>query len=128
MARVLPCHGDPIAPGVARIRPLTPCPPQQAEQADTARFPAAQMRRWIAARDETCRAPGCTAPARSCDVDHTRDHAEGGPTVHDNLGLLCRHHHRLKHEGGHRLDQPAPGEFRWTSPTGRSYEVPPEPP
>jgi len=90
MPRVLPCHGDPVAPGVMRIRPLTPYPPQQTDE--TARFPTARMRAWIAARDTTCRAPGCTAPARSCDVDHTHDHADGGPTAHDNLGLLCRHH------------------------------------
>ena len=124
--RVMPCHADPVAPGVVRIRPLTPHPPAQADPA--ARFPNAKMRDWIAARDTTCRAPGCTAPARSCDIDHTDDHATGGATRDDNLGLLCRHHHRLKHEGGHRLDQPKPGHFRWTSPNARTYDVPPDPP
>jgi hypothetical protein len=78
--------------------------------------------------DATCRAPGCTAPARSCDIDHTTDHTDGGPTRHDNLGLLCRHHHRLKHEGGFQLHQPEPGHFPWTSPGGRTYDAAPEPP
>jgi hypothetical protein len=97
----------------------TPCPPVQADE--TARFPSPPLRRWITARDTTCRAPGCTAPARSSDIDHTKDHAEGGRTRHDNLGLVCRHHHRLKHEGGFELDQPMPGTFVWTSPSGKSY-------
>lgn len=103
-----------------------PCPPVQDD--DTARFPSAPLRRWVIARDVTCRAPGCTAPARSCDTDHTIDHADGGRTRHDNLGLLCRHHHRLKHEGGFQLAQPEPGHFHWTSPNGRTYEALPEPP
>jgi len=103
-----------------------PCPPRQADE--TARFPNTPLRRWIAARDTTCRAPGCTTPARSCDVDHTIEHADGGPTRHDNLGELCRHHHRLKGEGGFKLEQPEPGHFRWTGPTGRTYDVHPDPP
>jgi len=109
-----------------RIANRGPCPPKQDD--DTARFPNARLRSWINARDATCRAPGCTAPARSCDTDHTVDHADGGRTRHDNLGLLCRHHHRLKHEGGFQLQQPRPGHFHWTSPTGRTYETLPEPP
>ncbi|MEV6968197.1 DUF222 domain-containing protein [Hamadaea sp. NPDC051192] len=111
-----------------RDRPANqrPRPPMQDDE--TTRFPNAALRKWVNARDVTCRAPGCTAPARSCDTDHTVDHAAGGRTRHDNLGLLCRHHHRLKHEGGFRVDQPEPGRFRWTSPNGRSYEVLPEPP
>jgi hypothetical protein len=75
------------------------------------------------ARDVTCRAPGCTAPARTADIDHTVDHADGGKTSHDNLGLQCRHHHRLKHEGGFRVEQPEPGTFVWISPTGKVYRT-----
>jgi len=104
----------------------TPCPPQPDD--DTVRFPGPKLRSWVNARDTTCRAPRCTAPARSCDVDHTIDHADGGTTRHDNLGILCRHHHRLKHEGGFHLEQPEPGHFRWTSPNGKIYDVPPDPP
>ncbi|NUT22302.1 MAG: DUF222 domain-containing protein [Hamadaea sp.] len=110
----------------ASVRGQQPSPPGQAD--DTARFPNNALRSWINARDVTCRAPGCTAPARSCDVDHTIDHADGGRTKHDNLGVLCRHHHRLKHEGGFQLVQPEPGRFHWTSPNGRTYEALPEPP
>jgi hypothetical protein len=33
----------------------------------------------------------------------------------------------MKYEGGWTLDQPKPGYFVWTTPTGRRYEVKPEP-
>ena len=125
-ARPAACRAEPVAPGVFALRMLDPCPPAQADPTD--RYPNAAMRRWVAARDSTCRAPGCTAPARTCDTDHTEDHATGGPTTDDNLGLLCRHHHRLKHKGGHLLHQITPGQFRWISPNRRTYEVDPDPP
>jgi hypothetical protein len=109
--------------GTTRVRP---CPPEQADV--FARYPQADLRRWIGARDETCRAPGCTAPARICDVDHTDDWAAGGRTSHENLGLLCRHHHRLKHEGGYTLIQRDPGRFTWISPSLKVYDVEADPP
>ena len=46
-----------------------------------ARFPHAGLRRHVQMRDRTCVAPGCQRPARKIDVDHTNDHARGGPTV-----------------------------------------------
>jgi hypothetical protein len=67
-------------------------------------------------------------PARVADIDHTLDHAFGGETTHDNLALLCRHHHRLKHEGGWTVTQPTPGTLVWTSPAGRRYVREPDPP
>jgi Domain of unknown function (DUF222) len=104
-----------------RIPRLRAEPPVEADP--TRRHPGAALTRWIIARDRTCRAPGCTTPARSCDIDHTIDHVAGGLTTHDNLGLLCRHHHRLKHEAGWTLTQPTPGRFEWRSPTGRIYRT-----
>jgi hypothetical protein len=129
--RVYDSDGTLAHHGITRARPirqpsLLPCPPHQADQ--TARFPSLALRRWITARDTTCRAPGCTASARSCDIDHTVDHADGGRTNHGNLGLLCRHHHRLKHEGGFDLTQPQPGTFVWTSPNGKASTTDPDPP
>ncbi|NUT35802.1 MAG: DUF222 domain-containing protein [Hamadaea sp.] len=122
--QVMPCHALPEAPGVLRIRPLPANPPPPRDP--TARYPSAPMRRWIAARDTTCRAPGCTHPARTCDIDHTHDHHDGGPTTDDNLGLLCRHHHRLKHETDHHVQQTEPGTFRWTTPHGKTHDVTPD--
>jgi hypothetical protein len=129
--RVYDTGGTLLHSGLTRIRPArqtvpAPRPPTQADE--TARFPSLALRRWITARDTTCRAPGCTASARSCDIDHTVDHANGGRTNHDNLGLLCRHHHRLKHEGGFDLTQPEPGTFVWTSPNAKAYTTDPDPP
>jgi hypothetical protein len=61
-------------------------------------LPGPGTRRFIAARDGTCRFPGCRAPARRCDTDHRIPHARGGPTCDCNLQALCGYHHRLKHE------------------------------
>jgi len=61
-----------------------------------------------------------------CDIDHTIDHAIGGPTSHHNLALLCRHHHRLKHEAGWHLTQPDPGTLIWTSPHGDTFTRTPD--
>jgi hypothetical protein len=93
----------------------------------TRRSPGTALRRWIQIRDRYCVMIGCRAPARGSDTDHTLDHARGGPTAEHNLGPGCRHDHRLKHEGGWRLDQPEPGLFRWTSRLGHTYQVRPPP-
>ena len=57
------------------------------------------MRRALIARDGGCRFPGCTNH-RFCDGHHIEHWQNGGETRLDNLVLLCRHHHRLVHEGG----------------------------
>ena len=81
----------------------------------------ADLRAWLAVRDETCRFPGCSVPARRCDVDHGQDFARGGRTDADNLAHLCRKHHVLKHETAWRLEHLADGVLSWTSPTGAVY-------
>ncbi|MGH3822380.1 MAG: DUF222 domain-containing protein, partial [Pseudonocardiaceae bacterium] len=77
------------------------------------RTPGAELRRYIQIRDRHCIMIGCRNPARGTDADHTVDDALGGTTTEDNLGPACRHDHRLKHDGGWRLDQLEPGHFRW---------------
>lgn len=57
----------------------------------------ADLKAALRLRDETCRFPGCARRARRCDVDHIADCALGGTTDHDNLMIVCRRHHRLKH-------------------------------
>jgi len=59
--------------------------------------PSAHLIRYLAARDERCRTPGCTQPAHHCDRDHTTPAASGGATAHHNLAHLCRRHHTVKH-------------------------------
>jgi hypothetical protein len=60
------------------------------------------LRRALRARDGGCVFPGCTN-RRRVDAHHVRHWARGGPTALSNLVELCRHHHRLVHEGGYQL-------------------------
>lgn len=92
--------------------------------------PTEPMRRYLRARDQHCRFPGCRMPVHRCESDHTIDWARGGPTRTDNLAYLCLTHHALKHPD-------IPAQFRWTarqlpdwslewtSPSGRTHLDPP---
>lgn len=84
--------------------------------------PSEAIKRFLRARDQRCRFPGCTAPASRCDIDHTRDAQWGGPTSTANLSHLCRGHHTLKHNTGWSVRQESPGVLVWRSPTGRMYQ------
>ena len=84
--------------------------------------PSAEIRRYLAARDERCRTPGCTRPAHRCDHDHTAAAADGGPTAPDNLAHLCRRHHTVKHHTAWQVRHLGHGTLQWTSPAGRHYE------
>lgn len=87
--------------------------------------PDAATDRFVRQRDRTCQFPGCNQPAEFADVDHRVAFAEGGRTTTDNLHCLCRHHHRLKHEGGWVVTPNPDGTTTWSSPTGRCYHTPP---
>lgn len=89
--------------------------------------PGAALARYLGARDERCRFPGCRQSVWRCDIDHTVDHAHGGATSHHNLAHLCRRHHVLKHNTAWTVQQTAPGTLVWTSPTGRKHTDRPEP-
>ncbi|WP_433586560.1 DUF222 domain-containing protein [Microbacterium hydrocarbonoxydans] len=89
--------------------------------------PTAELKRWLLARDQQCRFPGCGYKARDCDIDHTRDAATGGPTDLQNLGPLCRRHHVTKHQTPWTVEQLDSRTFAWTSPTGRTYLDKPPP-
>ncbi|GAA2849758.1 hypothetical protein GCM10010472_03500 [Pseudonocardia halophobica] len=91
-----------------------------------ARFPHTGLRRHVEFRDRHCTFVGCLTPARTADLDHTRDHCRGGPTTAADLGPACRHDHGLKHRGW-TLTQPEPGIFVWRSPLGRVYRTRAEP-
>jgi surface antigen len=86
--------------------------------ADTYR-PNEQLKRLVWARDGRCQFPNCNQPPRRCDLDHTLDWQFGGRTRPENLACLCRGHHTLKHHGGWKVRQTAPGVLEWTSPLGR---------
>ena len=91
------------------------------------RHPRAELDRHVRSRDRRCRFPGCTRQAIAADLDHTRDWADGGLSLADNLGALCRYHHRLKHDpdAGWTLTQPTRGHFVWVSPQGARHTVDP---
>ncbi|CUU53682.1 protein of unknown function (DUF222) [Parafrankia irregularis] len=89
------------------------------------RYPSPAQVRHVRARNPCCMFPRCSRRAWRCDLDHTKPYAGGGKTLVENLGPLCRRHHRVRHHGRWRVTQPRPGVFRWTSPTGRRYEVRP---
>ncbi|HKU10884.1 MAG TPA: DUF222 domain-containing protein [Sinomonas sp.] len=67
--------------------------------------PPLAIRRFLGARDRTCRFPGCDKPAQSGEVDHTVPWQHGGATDTANLAVLCREHHRLKSLGHWKLKQ-----------------------
>lgn len=79
--------------------------------------PPAGLDRHVRNRDVACRFPGCSVPARECDLDHLIPFPLG-PTSADNLHSLCRRHHQLKHDDGWRVEPLPDHGLRWTSPLG----------
>ncbi|KHL02262.1 hypothetical protein LK10_13435 [Sinomonas humi] len=67
--------------------------------------PSLAIRRFLGARDRTCRFPGCDKPAPATEADHTEEWHNGGETDVANLALLCREHHWLKSSGFWKLRQ-----------------------
>ncbi|KNX38021.1 HNH endonuclease signature motif containing protein [Luteipulveratus halotolerans] len=88
--------------------------------------PTAAIRRLLVLRDQHCRFPGCSQPGRYCEADHVTPWPLGRTSA-DNLQLLCKHHHRAKHEAGWAVAMTSEGTCTWTSPhTGRTYVTTPE--
>jgi hypothetical protein len=92
----------------------------------TAYRPPPRLREFIAARDLTCRFLTCRMPAWRGDLDHTIPWEQGGRSCKCNLGGGCRGHHQLKQHPRWRLEQRAPGQFTWITPSGRTYTVGPD--
>jgi hypothetical protein len=76
------------------------------------------LRRALAARDRGCRFPGCES--RYCEAHHIRHWAAGGETSLSNTLLLCRHHHRVLHEGRWVLAFDPVGRPVFRSPRGET--------
>ena len=82
---------------------------------------------FLIARDRTCRFPGCRRSAALSDIDHAQSWETGGGTSPENLGALCRRHHRLKTHDGWKVESRADGSCTWTSPLGKIYLTPARP-
>ena len=79
------------------------------------------MRRAVLERDHgRCTFPGCDMD-RYLDCHHIVPRSEHGPTVTENLTMLCWIHHNLVHEGRWRIEGPAP-DIRWMRPDGSPFE------
>ncbi len=84
------------------------------------------LRRALEARDRGCRFPGCGL--RFTDAHHIDHWADGGETSLKNTVLLCRRHHRLVHEEGHRVFSDAEGQVVFFDPMGRAIAASAPPP
>ncbi|MDP4013050.1 MAG: hypothetical protein Q8P38_00280, partial [Candidatus Nanopelagicales bacterium] len=65
--------------------------------------PGAALARLVRAREPYCRHPGCRRHSQACDLDHAVPWPKGATTA-QNLGPLCRRHHRQKTHHGWALD------------------------
>ncbi|WP_208109511.1 HNH endonuclease signature motif containing protein [Microbacterium sp. BK668] len=96
-------------------------------EVDTYERPAS-LDRYLRARDQRCRFPGCRMPAVRCEVDHNHDAARGGRTCRRNLCHLCQRHHSMKQFTAWKVRPLEDGLLEWTSPLGRVYiDRPPMP-
>jgi hypothetical protein len=86
--------------------------------------PPQALKDFLIARDRTCRFPGCRRSAALSDLDHARSWEEGGSTSVENLGALCRRHHRLKTHDGWSVISNSDGSCTWTSPLGKKFFTP----
>lgn len=83
------------------------------------------IRRALRSRQRSCAFPGCDR-SRWLDAHHVEHWADGGATELANLVHLCRHHHRLVHEGGWSLRRRPGGEGHcFVRPDGREHAVRP---
>ena len=130
------CGGGPVPasvvqeiagrPGTLFYRLLTDERGTLLDVAQLGRFPTPLLGFAVAVRDQTCRFPGCLRPPTGCDCDHTIRHPDG-TTSYENLGCLCRRHHRCKGTPGYTLRQPERGVFEWRMPSGHRYTVTAQP-
>ncbi|WP_326958482.1 MULTISPECIES: HNH endonuclease [unclassified Arthrobacter] len=80
------------------------------------------LRRFLTARDDTCRTPYCDAPIRH--VDHIIPWHSDGPTTHANGAGLCEACNHIKETPGWS-SRPRPGPRHTidvTTPTGHVYQ------
>jgi hypothetical protein len=75
----------------------------------------------LVVRDRGCRFPDCHRPASWCDAHHIDWWDHGGSTDIDNLVLLCRWHHTVLHQPGHKTKLRPDGTYEVTTPDGATH-------
>ena len=75
------------------------------------------LRRLLVRRDRWCTFPGCEAK-HHLHAHHIVHWADGGPTIVENLVMICPYHHRSVHEGGWSVALHRDGTTTWTRPGG----------
>ena len=86
--------------------------------------PPQALRDFLIARDRKCRFPGCGRSAIHSDLDHAESWESGGSTSPENLGALCRRHHKLKTHHGWKVESYSDGSCLWKSPAGKEFFTP----
>lgn len=59
------------------------------------------LKRQLALEHPFCYIRGCGCPAKWCDAHHMKKWSEGGPTIKENMILLCQRHHSKLHNDKH---------------------------
>lgn len=110
-----------------RIRPLILRGDQPLDIGRSSRTFNRAQRRALRFRDGGCTFPGCESRLW-LDAHHVVHWADGGASDLHNATLLCRHHHRLHHEGGYTITMVG-GRPRFFRPDGTEIRPPdPTPP
>jgi hypothetical protein len=93
--------------------------------AATGHDPGVKLRHLSQIRHAYCTGPMCRRPSVRADFEHNTPYDQGGRSCLCNGGPKCRHEHRLKQDPRWTVEQPTPGTFRWTTPSGRTYTTEP---
>lgn len=75
---------------------------------------SATLRAALVVRDNGCRFPGCSQPPDRCDNHHVVPVIDNGPTVLENLALVCRDHHHAIHDSGWQVGLDVDGVMTFT--------------
>ncbi len=84
------------------------------------------LKDFVAARDRTCRAPGCGQPALRSQLDHIVPFPHG-PSTATNTTMECKRDHDLKTRGILQLRENPDGTRSWTTPDGQTSPHGPDP-
>ncbi|GAB3645889.1 HNH endonuclease signature motif containing protein [Glycomyces tarimensis] len=104
-ARLLACEGL-VIPNVFNYRTG-----EAIELGRALRLPNSALRRKLELEQPGgCAWNGCLAPVQWTEAHHIRHWANGGPTVAENLILLCRFHHGRIHTPGWTIQKTGPGK------------------